>query len=168
MGNIIRLIIEAAIGFIVGGILWNFLLTHGIMPHIIFLLVSLYVCYVLHIIIHELGHLVAGKMSGYKFLWIGIFKIVFIKKEGKWLRKKFNMKGATGQIFMSPPEMKNGKYPFVFYNLGGGLMNFLVSVISLAIFFIFFPQSWILVSSRTYLLSHFKNCKHLIDKRYKE
>ena len=133
------------IGFIIGaigGVLLVFILPpieHGG----IFLLqffaaaVLLVLGFVLHIFAHELGHLVAGKMSGYGFVSIRFFNVIFIKKEDKITRKKFNMVGAPGQCLMSPPETVNGKYPFVLYNLGGGLMNIIVSLLLLALYLFF-------------------------------
>ena len=99
------------------------------------------ICFILHVFIHEFGHLIGGKMSGYEFVSIRFFNIAFIKKDGKLLVKKYNVAGTGGQCLMSPPEMKNGTYPFVLYLLSGSLLNFLASAISLAIFFIFLPQS---------------------------
>jgi len=90
---------------------------------------------VLHIFLHETGHLIAGKISGYSFVSIRFFNVIFIKKDGEWHRKKFNIVGAPGQCLMSPPEPVDGKFPFVFYNLGGGLMNLIFGGISLALYF---------------------------------
>ena len=101
------------------------------------------ICFLLQLVIHEFGHLVAGKMSGYKFLWLSIFNITFVKKNKKLMRMSVDGDGSFGNCLMIPPEMKNGKYPFVFFFLGGSLMNFLVSAISLALFFIFFPTYWV-------------------------
>ena len=109
----------------------------GIIVGIVFAGISL----VLHIVIHEFGHLIGGKMSGYAFVSIRFFNIAFIKKDGKLLVKKYNVAGTGGQCLMSPPEMINGTYPFTLYFLSGSLLNFLASAISLAIFFIFLPQS---------------------------
>jgi len=101
--------------------------------------------FILHVFIHEAGHLVAGKISGYGFVSIRFFNMMFINKDGKLTRKKYNVVGTLGQCLMSPPEPVNGKYPFVFYNLGGALMNFIFSVVFLAFYFIF-PSMSALVS----------------------
>ena len=146
--NIAAIIAMCVLFYFVGYAMGNFLhsseLPSGIFG-IIVGIASFIICFVLQVFVHELGHLVAGKMSGYKLLWFGVFNTTFVKKNGKLMRTTMKHKGVLGHCLMSPPEMKNGKYPFVFYVLGGGLMNFLVSAISLAIYFIFLPQFWILV-----------------------
>ena len=140
------LVVLFFVGYAMGSFLRSSELPRGIFG-IIIGIASFAICFVLQIFVHELGHLVAGKMSGYKLLWIGIFNTTFVKKGRKLMRIKINVAGAgvLGHCLMSPPEMKNGKYPFVFYTLGGSLMNFLVSAISLALYFIFFPTYWIFV-----------------------
>ena len=102
--------------------------------------------FVVHVFIHELGHLVAGRMSGYGFVSIRFFNLTIVKKDGKLTRKKFKVVGTLGQCLMSPPEQVNGNYPFVLYNLGGGLMNFIFSALFLALYFFFpsFSGSWTL------------------------
>lgn len=99
---------------------------------------------VFHIFIHELGHLIAGKMSGYGFVSIRFFNFIIVNKDGKLIRKKFKLAGTAGQCLMSPPKQVNGNYPFVLYNLGGGLMNFIFSAIFVALYFIFssFSGAW--------------------------
>jgi hypothetical protein len=144
MKKIIKKFMPHIISFLIGVIGMSavlslpplFGLQEGAVSIIIWLLI-LGIYFVLHIFIHEFGHLVAGKMSGYDFVSIRFFNVMFIKEDGKLLRKKFNVVGTLGQCLMSPPEPVNGKFPFVLYNLGGSLMNFIVSVLSLALFFVF-------------------------------
>ena len=93
--------------------------------------------FVFHIFIHELGHLVAGRMSGYGFVSIRFFNFIIVNKGGKLIRKKFKIAGTAGQCLMSPPKQINGNYPFVLYNLGGGLMNFIFSALFVVLYFIF-------------------------------
>jgi preprotein translocase subunit SecA len=88
----------------------------------------------IHIIIHETGHLIAGKMSGYKFSSFRVLNAIFMKKDGKIIRKKFNLPGYAGQCLMIPPAPSDGKYPFVLYNMGGGLMNLIASGLFLALY----------------------------------
>ena len=95
---------------------------------------SLFIGLLLHIIIHEAGHLVCGLISGYTFVSFTVGNLMLIKENGKLKIKKFGIAGAGGQCLMSPPELKNNSYPFVLYNLGGGLMNFLFSVGSVVLF----------------------------------
>ena len=103
--------------------------------------------FILHVFIHELGHMVAGMMSGYGFVSIRFFNLTIIKKDGKLMRKNYKIAGTLGQCLMSPPEPVDGKYPFVLYNLGGGLMNFVFSAVFLALYFVFAPftYAWIFI-----------------------
>lgn len=86
--------------------------------------------YFIHIIIHEAGHLVAGLMSGYSFGSFRIGSLMLIKQNGKLVLKKHSVAGTGGQCLMILPELKNGDFPAVFYNLGGVLMNLLVVLLS--------------------------------------
>ena len=108
-------------------------------------IICLGICFILHVFIHEAGHLVAGKISGYGFVSIRFFDLMFIRKDGKMIRKKYRIAGTLGQCLMSPPPPVDGKYPFVLYNLGGSLMNFIFSALSMGIYFILPSGSWILM-----------------------
>lgn len=105
--------------------------------------------YLIHIIIHEVGHLIFGLMTGYSFVSFRIASFTIIKEQGKLKYKRFNIPGTAGQCLMMPPALKNGKYPFVIYNYGGVIMNLIVSLlqITLAIFIpsIAFPIDAVLV-----------------------
>lgn len=93
---------------------------------------SLIVCFLLQTILHEAGHLIAGLLSGYRFVSfrIGSWTWIKNKKDGSVERKKFSLPGTLGQCLLAPPEYTS-KFPCVFYNLGGVLMNLLLAVISL-------------------------------------
>lgn len=76
-------------------------------------------------IIHEAGHLIAGLISGYSFGSFRIGSLMLVAENGKLKIKRQSVAGTAGQCLMTPPKMVNGKYPVVFYNLGGALLNFL-------------------------------------------
>ena len=92
--------------------------------------------YLVHIIIHEAGHLIFGILTGYTFVSFRIASITLIKENNKFKIKKFSIPGTAGQCLMMPPELKDGKYPFIIYNLGGGLMNLLISFASILLIII--------------------------------
>lgn len=99
-------------------------------PVFIFLYMLMFaVVYLLHIFIHEAGHLVGGLLTGYKFLSYRIFSIVIQKTDGRLEIKRFKLAGTAGQCLMICPKPVDGKVPYVLYNLGGGLMNIVVSAI---------------------------------------
>lgn len=99
-------------------------------------LLGMQVAKTLNVIIHEAGHLVFGMLSGYQFSSFRVFSLMWIKKKGKIKLKKLKIAGTAGQCLMVPPDIKNNKIPYVLYNLGGGIMNAIVSTIFLMIFFI--------------------------------
>lgn len=85
--------------------------------------------FIIHIIIHEAGHLIFGLVSGYGFLSFRIFSFTLVKKDGKFHRKRFKIGGTVGQCLMYPPERnEDGSFPYVLYNLGGGLTNLITSL----------------------------------------
>lgn len=88
----------------------------------------------IHTIIHEFGHLVTGLISGYKYVFFRIWKFALVKESGKIKIKNFHIPGTLGQCLMAPPSIKeNGTFPFLFYNLGGIIFNFLFSIIGLIV-----------------------------------
>lgn len=91
------------------------------------LILLFFLGYLIHIIIHEAGHLIFGLMSGYSFVSFRIGSFTIIKEQGKIRYKKFSIPGTAGQCLMMPPKVKDGKFPFIMYNYGGGLMNLIVA-----------------------------------------
>lgn len=112
---------------------------------VFFLLLLFYASMILQIIIHEAGHLVFGLLTGYRFLSFRVFSFTLVKKDGKIVRKKLKMKGIPGQCLMTPPEWKEEeRYPYVWYNLGGGVLNLLSCIVVLPLFFLHIPfVSWL-------------------------
>ncbi len=92
-----------------------------------------FIGFLIHIVIHEAGHLVFGLMTGYSFVSFRIGSLTLIKEDEKLKRKKFNIPGTGGQCLMMPPALKDGKYPFVIYNFGGVIMNLVVSIASILV-----------------------------------
>ena len=95
------------------------------------LFVFMYVGFFLHIIIHEGGHLIFGKLSGYTLSSFRIGSFMWLKENDTICFRRFSLSGTGGQCLMAPPEMRDGKIPVILYNLGGSLMN----VITGSIFF---------------------------------
>jgi len=96
-----------------------------------------YLGIVIHIILHESGHLFGGLISGYQFTSFRIFNIIFIKENGKLTAKKYGIAGTMGQCLMAPPKCSNFNFPYVLYNLSGGIMNLLFSGLFFALYIIF-------------------------------
>ena len=88
----------------------------------------------LHIIIHECGHLIFGLISGYRFSSFMVANVMLLNDNGKLKLKKYHVPGAGGQCLMIPPKDKGDEVPFVLYNLGGVLMNFITAMLGTVIY----------------------------------
>lgn len=86
------------------------------------------------VIFHEGGHLVFGLLTGYKFSSFRILNIMLVKTDNGIKLKRYSIPGTRGQCLMLPPDLKDGEMPYILYNMGGFLMNIIVSVIGLIIF----------------------------------
>ena len=103
----------------------------------LFLMMSLmYIAIFLEMAIHEMGHLVFGLLTGYKFVSYRVGSFTFIKEDGKLRIKKLTLPGTGGQCLMAPPEY-TPTMPYVLYNAGGAIFNFISSLIFLLLFFPF-------------------------------
>jgi hypothetical protein len=149
-------IIGYFIGFLSGSYFKDFMDAHIKSDSGFIELVKIYVLvlifflgYILHMFIHEAGHLVFGLMTGYSFVSFRVGSHTLIKEDNRLKYKKFNIPGTGGQCLMMPPALKNGRFPFVIYNLGGGLMNLIVSILGILIVLfvpnVVFPLNAILV-----------------------
>lgn len=139
-------IIGYFIGFLSGSYFKDFMDAHIKSDSGFIELVKIYVLvlifflgYLVHVIIHESGHLVFGLMTGYSFVSFRVGPHTLIKEDNNIKYKKFNIPGTAGQCLMIPPALKDGKFPFVIYNLGGGLMNLIASLLGVLIV-IFVPN----------------------------
>lgn len=138
--------ISSLLGVLLGAVIGVFLVINDInvnvvskgAPYKIFLLSiigTIYFSLVLHVILHEGGHLLFGLLTGYQFQSYRVFSFVWYKKDGKLHLGKFNVKGTAGQCLLFPPEKKaDGSYPVVLYNLGGGLANLIFSLLAIIIY----------------------------------
>lgn len=98
---------------------------------------GMYIAIFLQITIHEAGHLIAGLLTGYTFSSFRLGNLMWVKDNGTIKFRKLSLAGTGGQCLMNPPDMVNGKIPFVFYNLGGSLMNLITIPICAILFFLF-------------------------------
>lgn len=101
-----------------------------IMSHI-GLLVGMCLAFLFNMIMHEVGHLVFGLLTGYKFSSFRIASFMWMKEDGKLKFKRIKIAGTGGQCLMIPPDMKDGKIPLVLYNLGGSFVNIIAGFLFL-------------------------------------
>ena len=102
----------------------------------VLLLAEIYAAFTLQVIIHESGHLVFGLMTGYRFSSFRVFSLMWVKEKDRIRLRRYSMAGTGGQCLMAPPDMKDGKLPVFWFNMGGSLMNVIASAIFLALFFL--------------------------------
>ena len=141
-GHLISICLFAAIGVILGLFMISFVewqLPEGISSgekifRLCATLVFLYVAVMIHIVLHEAGHLAFGLMSGYHFSSFRIGSHMLMKEDGKLVHRKLKIAGTGGQCLMSPPEMVDGKFPVVLYNLGGSLVNLVAIAVAIPVF----------------------------------
>ena len=87
---------------------------------------GLYVALILQTILHELGHLVFGLLSGYRFCSFRIGSFMWVESDEGIRFARRRMAGTMGQCLMTPPD--DWKTASVLpYHLGGCLMNLIVA-----------------------------------------
>lgn len=99
--------------------------------------------FIIHIVLHEFGHMVFGLATGYKFSSFRIGNIALVKQNGKLRLKRYSLAGTLGQCLMIPPDMTDDEIPYFMYNLGGVFMNSLISGITTLVYIASgFPETW--------------------------
>lgn len=124
-----KLLKEFLMGGIIGGIVALVLIQFGDVVyenfnyiHIFYFLVFLIPSALISIFVHELGHLLFGLLSGYKFSSFRFLNIHLQKNENNKL--SFHLKsipGTLGQCLMKPDFTK--KPNLFWYSVGGVLLN---------------------------------------------
>ena len=131
--GILQLIGIMAVGAVVGysiGKIAGDSLSKVDTPNIILLLIAGVLAFILHIIVHEAGHLFFGLLSGYKFISFRVFDFKIIKDENGKLKIRFErLAGTGGQCLMRAPEYVEGKFKFKLYLLGGVIFNIVFSIV---------------------------------------
>lgn len=107
----------------------------GLFALIGLIIISIIIGLVLTIILHEIGHLVMGLLTGYSFVSFGVLNLLIMKENGKLVKKNARFKGALGSCQLSPPDMANEKFPYKLYFVGGVFVNFIVAAICFSLFF---------------------------------
>jgi len=88
---------------------------------------SVAIFFILSIIAHELGHLIFGKLTGYKFSSFRLGSFAWYKEDNR-IRFKLSKNFAAGQCLMKPVESFKD-FKFVLYNLGGVIANFILALL---------------------------------------
>lgn len=102
---------------------------------LVWLLFSFIFFTVLQLAIHEAGHALFGKLTGYKMVSFRMLSFVWSwQPDGRIIYKQQVVAGISGQCLMAPPDYNESKWPFRWYLLGWCLVNFVVSALALIIF----------------------------------
>ena len=116
-------------------------------------LVLMYLAYFVQIIFHEAGHMVFALLSGYRFVSFRVLNFVWIRQDGRLRVKRFGIPGTLGQCLMDPPEMKDGKYPFMLYHMGGAIMDLIVFAVCAGVWYVLAWEYWMAGAGMIYLAS---------------
>lgn len=137
-GSLKMMGISVLIGGVCGILLGHMLSTPAVeaIPfHLGMLLLCLFLClfFFLHTLLHEGGHLLFGLLTGYRFCSFRIFSFMWLYDGEKLRFARHSLPGTGGQCLLEPPDMVDGKMPYVLYNLGGVLLNALLSLLALLV-----------------------------------
>lgn len=94
------------------------------------LLGVLYLVILLQYAIHEAGHLLFGRLSGYGFNSYRVGSCMWVKEGDRVRFRRYSLAGTGGQCLMSPPDLVEGRMPVLLYNLGGAVMNVASALLS--------------------------------------
>ena len=110
---------------------------------IVWILVAVLLAAVLSIIIHEGGHLVAGLLTGYKFVSFRFFNWTLIRKDGRLLWRNFELEGTGGQCLMAPPDKPLEEIDTRWYNAGGVLVQLIITLLSIVLIWALDLPEWL-------------------------
>ena len=100
---------------------------------IAWMLLAALIAFVLNIVLHEGGHLVAGLLTGYKFVSYRFFNWTLIRKDGRLRWRNFDLAGTGGQCLMSPPDKPLEEIDTRLYNAGGVLAQLIITLLSIVL-----------------------------------
>ena len=104
----------------------------GLLPMYVVTMLLYYLAAYTGVIIHELGHMLGGLMSGYTFRGIGMAGLILVRDaQGKLRRGRSSLPGAAGQCMMTPPPMQDGQMKYKLYLSGGWLANLIAAILFL-------------------------------------
>ncbi len=97
-------------------------------------IVAFFLSLLILIPLHEVGHLLGGWLTGYKFTSFRIFNFIFLKEDGKLKVKKYSIPGTGGQCLMTPPDIPLEEIPTTLYNFGGVAANLIALAVGVILF----------------------------------
>lgn len=82
----------------------------------------------LQLVLHEIGHLIFGLYSGYRFVSFRVFSFAIYKKENKFRFGRYRVPGTMGQCLMCPTK-EDATMPYRALLLGGVFVNGITAVL---------------------------------------
>ena len=134
----LKKILGVLLGLVLGGLMGWFVGIHGDPWGLLIVLLAFYG----QVLFHEGGHLIAGLLTGYRFVSLRVASLMLIRQNGKYRLARYSLAGTGGQCLMAPPPLVNGDYPYTLYHLGGVLMNLLCALIAALCLWRFGFSAW--------------------------
>ena len=106
-------------------------------------LIALFIAFILHIILHEGGHLVAGLLTGYRFVSFRFLNFTLIRKDGRLKWRNFELSGTLGQCLMAPPDKPLEQIDTRWFNAGGVLANVILVLLALLLMWALDLPTWL-------------------------
>lgn len=120
----------------------------GLIPlwTLLIVLAAVIYSFTIHIVFHELGHLLFGKLTGYRLLFFQTLHFRYEARSRTFKRQKPPISGMLGQCMMAPPEKEDDeKRPSFWYLAGGLVINGLTGLLLYG-GSLYFSGSWSLYS----------------------
>lgn len=129
--NVLAVIFSVILFFFIGfESVWALSESNSLVISLIYIIATGFISIFLSTLLHELGHIIAGFLSGYSFIMLRIQNFSWINTDDGIKMKKQSVSGVIGQALMVPPKQKEYP-PFILYHSGGLLMNFILAIVSL-------------------------------------
>ena len=109
----------------------------------IWALIALAIAVFLQLIIHEGGHLVAGLLTGYRFVSFRFLTYTLIRKDGRLQLRNYDLAGTGGQCLMAPPDKPLEEIDTRWYNAGGVLANIITAVLAIVLIRVLDLPNWV-------------------------
>lgn len=94
------------------------------------ILILMFYSVYLHTFLHEFGHLLFGRVTGYSLIFFQAGNYRYEAKTKKVSKQDNSIPGMLGQCLMSPPKPKSYEQkPFFFYLAGGLLFNAITGIL---------------------------------------
>lgn len=129
-----RILLMVVLYALIRPVATHYLETREVWPAFWLLLLTGILGIFIQLMAHELGHLVGGALTGYRFSSLRVLHLLLVKKPTGLRLFWPAIDGRGGQCVMEPPQVPLEKLPVVWYNLGGILANLLLTLVFVALY----------------------------------